>query len=129
MPRGLLKNVRWFTHYRRPPRNRYPPGGRNHVKESPTRTRCGIRLEWWMHNETVILDAATRERAYPDCKTCRQLGASDHRRAARRAVEGALGLPTQLSVSAESSGRALSSDSRHSATGSESATIPPPVCT
>ncbi len=93
------------------------------------RRRCGIRLEWWLRNETVILDAATRERAYPDCKTCRQLRASDHRRAARRAVEGALGLPTQLSVSAESSGRALSSDSRHSATGSESATIPPPVCT
>ena len=82
-----------------------------------------------MRNETVILDAATRERAYLDCKTCRQLLASDHQRAARRRVEGALGLAVQPSVSAESSGRALSSDSCHSATGSESATIPPPVCT
>jgi len=65
--------MNWFTHYTRPPRKGLPPGGRNHVKQSPFRTLCGIRLQPWLRNRTVIVDALTRRPAYPSCKKCDRL--------------------------------------------------------
>ena len=63
----------WFTHYRRPPRRHVAPPGRDHVRKSPIRTLCGIPLQPWMRNQTVILDPTTGGHAYPRCKTCDRL--------------------------------------------------------
>jgi hypothetical protein len=63
----------WFTRYSRPARKDLPPGGRNHIKTSPTRTLCGIRLQPWILNRPLVMDVASQERAYPDCANCRRL--------------------------------------------------------
>jgi len=65
--------MNWFTHYTRPPRKGLPAGGRNHVKRSPFRTLCGIRLQPWLRNRTFIMDARMRRPAYPNCKKCDRL--------------------------------------------------------
>ena len=63
----------WFTRYCRPARKGLPPGGRNHIKTCSTRTLCGIRLQRWIRYRTLIVDANSRRRAYPDCASCRRL--------------------------------------------------------
>ena len=65
--------MNWFTHFTRPPRKGLPPGGRNHVKRSAFRTLCGVPLQPWLKNGTVIIDALSRRPAYPDCKKCERL--------------------------------------------------------
>ena len=74
--------MHWFTHYTRPMRKGLPPGGRNHFRCSPLRTQCGVRLQPWLKNQTVIIDALTRRPAYPTCKRC------DRLRPVLRAEEG-----------------------------------------
>lgn len=75
----------WFTRYSRPARKDLPPGGRNHIKTSSTRTLCGIRLQPWIRYRTLIMDAATRSRAYPDCASCKRLHAKRRETAAKSA--------------------------------------------
>ena len=65
--------MNWFTHFTRPLRRAAAPGGRNHVKRSPNRTACGVSLEPWLRNETLIMDAVTQRPAYPFCLRCRQV--------------------------------------------------------
>jgi hypothetical protein len=65
--------MNWFTQYIRPLRKDLPPGGRNHIRKSPTCTLCGITLHAWMKNQALIMEVGSRERAYPDCKTCQRL--------------------------------------------------------
>jgi hypothetical protein len=65
----------WFTHYTRPESRVAPPGGRNHVRRSTTRTLCGLRIPAWLVSRTVILDPLTGGPAYPDCRRCAHLSA------------------------------------------------------
>lgn len=78
----------WFTRYSRPSRKGLPPGGRNHIKASSTRTLCGIRLQRYLRYETVIVDADRRTRAYPDCASCSRLYAKRQEVAVKPAVVG-----------------------------------------
>ena len=75
----------WFTRYSRPARKGLPPGGRNHIKTSYTRTLCGTRLQPWIRYRTLILDVASGRRAYPDCASCRRLYAKRLEAAAKPA--------------------------------------------
>ena len=65
--------MKWFTRYSRPARKDLPPGGRNHIETSSTRTLCGVRLQPWIRYRTLVMDVASRKRAYPDCASCRRL--------------------------------------------------------
>ena len=65
----------WFTHFTRPARVGVPPGGRNHVRRSLTRTLCGLPLPRWLRSHFVILDPCTGAQAYPDCRRCAALAA------------------------------------------------------
>ena len=67
--------MNWFTRYTRPLRKDLPPGGRNHIRKLPTCTLCGIALDAWMKNRTLIMEVGSRKRAYPNCKTCQRLEA------------------------------------------------------
>jgi hypothetical protein len=65
--------MNWFTHFTRPARSGFAPGGRNHVRRSSDRTLCGVRLQAWMRNRVIVLDPLTGDGAYPDCKVCTRL--------------------------------------------------------
>ncbi len=78
--------MNWFTHFTRPARRGLAPGGRNHVKRSLERTLCGIELQPWMENRTVVMDPMTGLGAYPDCKRCARIAA---RRGSAPSVEAA----------------------------------------
>jgi hypothetical protein len=82
----------WFTRYSRPARKGLPPGGRNHIKASSARTLCGIRLEGWIRFQALIVDVASRRRAYPDCASCRHLYAKRLEVAAKPAFTPAVRL-------------------------------------